>query len=87
MSNHKTFLQFHILCIFYSLGRADVKLRHTKEKIAENTVYTRALLSAHADKGEKGTISQMSDQVNGNSPEMHVLPEETSYLFSKLDRV
>ena len=51
-----------------SLGRADVKLRHTKGKITENTVYACALLSAHADthgtKGKKGTISRMSDQAN-----------------------
>ncbi len=37
-------------------------------KIAENTVYACALLSAHTDthgtKGEKGTISRMSDQAN-----------------------
>ncbi len=52
----------------YSLGRADVKLRHAKGKIAENTVYACALLSVHADthgtKGKKGTISRMSDQAN-----------------------
>ncbi len=52
----------------HSLDRADVKLRHAKGKIAENTVYVCALLSAHADthgtKGQKGTISQMSDQAN-----------------------
>ncbi len=37
-------------------------------KIAENTVYACALLSAHTDthgtKGKKGTISRMSDQAN-----------------------
>ena len=37
-------------------------------KIAENTVYVCALLSAHTDtqgtKGKKGTISRMSDQAN-----------------------
>ena len=53
----------------YSLGRAAITLRHAKGKIAENTVYACALLSAQADthgtKGKKGTISQMSDQANG----------------------
>ncbi len=37
-------------------------------KIAENTVYACALLSAHTDthgtKGKKGMISRMSDQAN-----------------------
>ena len=51
-----------------SLGRADVTLCHAKGKIAENTVYACALLSAQADthvtKGKKGTISRMSDQAN-----------------------
>ncbi len=51
-----------------SLGRVDVKLRHTKGKIAENTVYACVLLSMDADthgtKGEKGTISWMSDRAN-----------------------
>ena len=55
--------------MLHSLGRADVTLRHAKGKIAENTVYVCSLLSAHADthgtKGEKGTISRMSDQANG----------------------
>ncbi len=40
-------------------------------KIAENTVYACALLSAHNDthgtKGKKWTISRMSDQANGRS--------------------
>ncbi len=48
----------------YSLGRVDarvdVTLRHAKGKIAENTVYACALLSAHTDthgtKGKKGTL-------------------------------
>ena len=52
----------------HSLGRANVTLRHTKGKIAENTMYACALLSAHADtqgtKGKKGAISRMSDQAN-----------------------
>ncbi len=52
----------------YSLGRADVTLRHAKGKIAENTVYACALLSAHGDthgtKGKKGMISRMFDQAN-----------------------
>ena len=51
-----------------SLGRADVKLRHAKGKIAENIVYVCALLSAqgdtHGTKRKKGTISRMSNQVN-----------------------
>ncbi len=55
---------------WYSLGRADVTLRHAKGKIAENTVYACALLSAHGDthgtKGKKGMISRMSDQANDN---------------------
>ena len=52
----------------HSLGRADVKLRDAKGKIAENTVYACALLSAHADaqgtKGKKRMIFRMSDQAN-----------------------
>ncbi len=36
-----------------SLGWTDVKLRHAKGKIAENTVYAK-----------KGTISRMSNQAN-----------------------
>ena len=52
----------------HSLGRADVKIRHAKGKIAENIVYACALLSVHTDthgmKGKKGTISRMSDQAN-----------------------
>ena len=52
----------------HSLGGADIKLRHAKGKIAENTVYTCALLIAHAvthgTKGEKESISRMSDQAN-----------------------
>ena len=56
----------NLLQNYYSLGRANVTLRHAKEKIAENTVYACVLLSAHADthgtKGKKGTICRMSDQ-------------------------
>ncbi len=55
----------------YSLGWADVILRHAKGKIADNRVYACALLSAHTDthgtKGKKGTISRMSDQANVKS--------------------
>ncbi len=50
--------------------RADVKLRHAKGKIAENTVYACALLSPYADtqrcQGKKGMISRMSDQGQAN---------------------
>ncbi len=54
-----------------SLGWADVKLHHAKGKIVENTVCACALLSAltdtHGTKGEKGTISRMSDQANDSA--------------------
>ncbi len=54
-----SFLSVHLVRMYwYSLGRADVKLRHAKGKSAENTVYARALLSAHVDthgtKGKRG---------------------------------
>ena len=52
----------------YSLGRAGVKLRHAKGKIADIAVYACALLSAHIDthgtKGKKGMVSRISKQAN-----------------------
>ncbi len=59
---------YFLLYSQHSLGWTDVTLRHAMGKIAENTVYACALLSAHVDthgtKGKKGTISRMSDQAN-----------------------
>ena len=52
------------------LGRTGVKLRQTKGKINENTVYARFLLNLctdmHNTRG-KGMISQISNQVNKNA--------------------
>ena len=70
----------------YSLGQADVILRHAKGKIMENRVHACALLSTHTDthgtKGKKGTISRMSNQANTNKGKAYVAFSRAAFMRS-----